>query len=61
MIRNDRCNPDKKASATRGETASKLGSTPNDPIVTTTTVVATAMLVTLAEFLMSWVKEETTP
>jgi hypothetical protein len=53
--------PATKASATWGETASRLGSTPRRPMTVTTMVVAIATLTTLAEFRTSWVKAETTP
>ena len=53
--------PATKASATCGETASRLGSTPLSPITVTTAVVATATLTTLAELRISWVRAATTP
>ena len=57
ISQNDKRKPAKNASATasgpRGETASRLGSTPLAPMVVTTTVVAKAMLVTLAELRVS--------
>ena len=61
IIKNAHFRPATNAPATAGETASKLGSTPLAPIVATTTVVAMAMLTTLAEFRTNWVNADATP